>query len=202
MYVLGGYDGTDALSSVLRFDSTQGTWSQIAPMPAARYGFASCAIESDIYVFGGAGNDKESRASVFKFDTKANEWSTLVPLPRASVGHTTSVMDGLVYILGAGANGREALSFDPVSGAYSTLAPTSISKRCCASFVLSGCMYVGLDQSSSAERYDVASNTWAIVANMLEKRGFCSAVTIGSAGPAEDQDLFDSLIAKASRQHA
>jgi hypothetical protein len=36
------------------------------------------------------------------------------------------------------------------------------------------------------------------VANMLEGRFWCSAVTIGSAGPAEEQDLFDSLITKAS----
>jgi hypothetical protein len=48
------------------------------------------------------------------------------------------------------------------------------------------------------ERYDVASNTWVVVPNMLEGRRFFSAVTIGSAGQAEEQDLFDSLIVKAS----
>jgi hypothetical protein len=39
---------------------------------------------------------------------------------------------------------------------------------------------------------------WHSVADMLERRERFNAVTIGSAGPAEEQDLFDSLIAKAS----
>jgi hypothetical protein len=58
--------------------------------------------------------------------------------------------------------------------------------------------------SSSVQRYDVASNTWAVAIvadNMLEGRRFFSAVTIGSAGPAEEQDFFDSLIAKAYSGH-
>ncbi len=52
--------------------------------------------------------------------------------------------------------------------------------------------------ASSVERYDVATDTWTAVEDMIEGRGFHCAVTIKSAaGPAEDQDLFDSLIAKA-----
>jgi hypothetical protein len=35
-------------------------------------------------------------------------------------------------------------------------------------------------------------------ANLLAGQSFPSAVTIGSAEPAEEQDLFDSLIAKAA----
>jgi hypothetical protein len=50
------------------------------------------------------------------------------------------------------------------------------------------------------ERYDVASDTWIVVADMLEGRSWCQAVTIASAGPVEDQDFFDSLIEKASRR--
>jgi hypothetical protein len=49
------------------------------------------------------------------------------------------------------------------------------------------------------ERYDVASNTWTAVADMLEDREFLAAVTIGSSGPAEDHDLFETLIAKAAK---
>jgi hypothetical protein len=52
---------------------------------------------------------------------------------------------------------------------------------------------------SSVERYDTASNTWTAMADMLEGRRFLKAVTIGSAGPAEEQGLFDALIAKASK---
>jgi hypothetical protein len=51
--------------------------------------------------------------------------------------------------------------------------------------------------TSSAERYDVASNTWTEVADLLEERYGSGAVVIGSTGPVEEQDLFDSLITKA-----
>jgi hypothetical protein len=79
-----------------------------------------------------------------------------------------------------------------------------------ASFVVGGCLYatggVGdIGQSSvegSVECYDVASDIWTDVADMLEGWMHLCAVTIGSAGPAEEQDLFDSLISKASSGHS
>jgi hypothetical protein len=46
------------------------------------------------------------------------------------------------------------------------------------------------------ECYDAGTDTWTRVADMLKGRGYSCAVTIGSAGPAKEQDLFDSLIAK------
>jgi N-acetylneuraminic acid mutarotase len=203
MYVLGGADeGTEATDSVHKFVSTQGTWSQVAPMPAVRYGHAACAIGSDIYVFGGqdGGQDPE-HFSVFKFDTEANEWSTLAPMPHACAWHSASVLGGLVFIVGAGLNYRQVMRFDPALAIWSTLAPTVIDREDGATFVVGGCLYAvggAGGQRSSVERYDVASDTWTAVADMLEGRRYCGAVTIGSAGPADEQDLFDSLIAKAS----
>jgi hypothetical protein len=52
------------------------------------------------------------------------------------------------------------------------------------------------------ERYDIATNTWTAVADMLEDRCSSCAVCIESEGPTEEQDLFDSLITKASTQRA
>jgi hypothetical protein len=200
MYVLGGYDG-DVAGSALKFDSAQGTWSQVAPMPVAIYDSAACAIGSDIFIFGGycnaLGGDQDS---TFKYDTVADAWSTLAPMPHASSDHRVSVLDGLVYIVGVG-DGSNVLRFDPASDVWSTLAPTLNNRGQCCSFVLGGCLYAaggeGID-ALSVERYDVTTDTWEAVADMLEARTGFSAVTIGYTGPAEEQDLFDSLIAKAS----
>jgi hypothetical protein len=203
MYVLGGFVG-GVTASVLKFDSTEGTWSQVTPMPAARYAdaryaHAACAIGSDIYAFGGLGGD-QYQASVFKFDTDVNEWHTLAPMPRDCSWHCASVLDGLVYVVGAGLNNRQVMCFDPASAVWSTSAPTLVSRKYGVSFVLGGCLYAagGDGGYSSVERYDVASNTWEAVVDMLEGRRLFGAVTIDSSGPAEEQDLFDSLIAKAS----
>jgi hypothetical protein len=70
------------------------------------------------------------------------------------------------------------------------------------SFVLGGRLHAagGLDfglNSSSVERYDVASDTWTAIGDMSEARHFFGAVAIGCVDPIEVQDLFDSLIAEA-----
>jgi N-acetylneuraminic acid mutarotase len=201
MYVLGGsINGPTA--SVLKFDSLQGTWIEVAPMPGARTNFGSCAIGRDIFVFGGSGHpDPRTKTFVFKLNTERDVWSSLAPMPQASDHHSASQLDGLVYLVGAGATKREVLSFDPVSAEWRTLARTLRSRAAgSASFVMRGCLYVagGSPFLSSVDRYDKATDTWTAVADMLEGRAYFRAVTIRSTGPAEEQDLFDSLIAQAS----
>jgi hypothetical protein len=199
--VLGGYGniGSPELASVLKFDSAQGTWIAVAPMPEARRCHAACAIGSDIYVFGGRLRF-EKLTSVLKYDTVTNTWSTLAPMPLPCADHRVSVLDGdQVYIVGGGYDGKSVLHFDTASGVWSTLGE----KHGSATFVLGGCLYVAGGQSNSStvvERYDVASDTWTTVADMLEDRAAFCAVTIGSGDTAEEQDLFDSLIDKAARE--
>jgi kelch-like protein 1/4/5 len=171
-------------------------------MPGATHVFAACAIGSDIYVFGGY-DGVQSQATVFKYDTEADEWSTLAPMPHTAYAQSASVLGCLIYIVGSGDSGREVLRFDPVLESWSTLAPTSDNKKYGASFVLGDCLYAvgGLSQASSVEHYDVASSTWTstAVANMIEGRKAFCAVTMETAGPAEERDLFDTLITKAAR---
>jgi hypothetical protein len=163
-------------------------------------------IRNDIFVFGGEDDVDEDggteiQDSVLKYDTEADEWSTLAPMPRETSEHSTSVHEGLVYIVGA-VNGHEVFRFDPVSGVWTPLAPTMRNRQSGTSFVLSGSLYAagGCEPSSisSVERYDVASDTWTPVADFIQGRCCCCAVTMGSSGSAEEQDLFDSLIAKAT----
>jgi N-acetylneuraminic acid mutarotase len=198
MYVLGGICGGSTVASVFKFDNTQGTWSVVEPMPKPRKLHAACAIGSDIYVFGGR-NQSHDRASVFKFDTETNTWSTLEPMPIPISAHSVSVLDGhLVYSVGAGNVGKSVLRYNTASGVWSRLGATLSNKHRKATFVVGGCLYVagGMGSSSSSvERYDVATDTWTAVADMLRGRTDFCAVTIGSADPAKEEDLFDSLIA-------
>jgi kelch-like protein 21 len=162
---------------------------------------ASCAVGSDIYLFGGAGGD-DSGTSVFKFDTVANQWSTLNHMPMRSERSSATILEGLIYIVGADNTKKGVMSFNPTSEVWMTLAPTLKGRWGGASFVLQGCLYAagGIfgDSSLSVERYDVASNIWTAVADMHERRVHFAVITIGSAGRAEEQDLFDLLIAKVA----
>jgi hypothetical protein len=196
LYVLGAYDAPD---TVLRFDTIVGTWSEVAPLPESRFGVATCVVESDIYVFGGFPPVEAMSQSVFKYDTLTNTWSTLAPMPHAC-SRSAAYMNGLVYIPGAGVNRRENLCFDPASGGWKTLAPLPTRRNQCSAFVLSGYLYAvgGQKSESSVERYDVDNDTWTAMADLTHGRIGFGAISIGSAGPAEEQDLFDSLIAEAS----
>jgi hypothetical protein len=203
MYVLGGQISGGVTASVLKSDGADGSWSEVVPMPAPRGGFASCAYESSIYVFGGSDASSGQR-SVFKFDIEANKWSRQAPMPHVCTYHHASILNGEVYIVGAGDSGREVLRFNFATNAWSTLVQTIYRRDRGVSFVLADSLYAagGKDESASAsmERYDVAANTWTVVAEMLEGRSLSRAICIKPEGPTEEQDLFDSLIAKALTQ--
>jgi hypothetical protein len=205
MYVLGGLTygivRNIASASVLKFDSIQGTWSEVAPMPHARFAHAACVSGSDIYVFGGCDANIYQYGSVLKYNTIADAWTTLAPMPSLCMYHDAITLDGQIYIMGMGDNEGEAFLFDPDSGVWSNLAPTLSSKSQGSFFVLDGRVYAagGDANSSSVERYDVGADAWMAVADLLKGRRQFGAVTITAAGPAEEQNLFDALIAKATR---
>ena len=108
MYVMGGLIAGDMYStSVLKYDTREDTWSDVAPMPGGRWWPAACAVGSSIYVFGGFNSSVKD--TVYRYDTEADEWSTLAPMPEARDGHSVSVLDGMVYVLGGEDDNEDAL---------------------------------------------------------------------------------------------
>jgi hypothetical protein len=203
MYVLGGlpYGGGRGVNN-FKLESTQGTWSEVEHAPQRIVKSAAVAVGTDIYVFGGEDEVGEEQDFVMKYDTVADAWSTLAPMPHTSSFHSACICNGLVYIVGAGIHGQNFLCFKPDSEVWITLSPTLSCRRYCATFMLDGSLYAagGVVNPSSVERYDAATDTWTAVASMLEARLTFGAVTIGSVGLAEEQDLFDSLIDKVFRR--
>jgi hypothetical protein len=203
MYVLGGFIGINHSASVHKFDSVQGTWSEVTRMPHARCAHAACVLGSDIYVFGGYDNSGAQQASVFKYDTVADVWTTLALMPTFGVHHGAATLGGQIYLSGVGVSGKTALLFDPASGVWENLAPTLRSRQKGTLFVQDGCVHAaggnGYHTTSSVERYDAGTDAWTAAADMLEGRMLSGAVTIPAAGPAEELNLFDALLAKATR---
>jgi hypothetical protein len=201
MYVLGGFDGGTFSASVHKFDSAQGIWSEVAPMPHTRVAHSACVFGSDIYVFGGCNDRFRSVDNVYKYDTERDAWTILTSMPVVGDYLGVAALGDQIYLTGVGNSGKEVLLLDPASGVWVNLAPTLRNRQKGSLFVLDGCVHAagGYGNHTSVERYDAGTDTWTAAADMLEVRMLSVTVTIPAAGPAEEQNLFDALIANATR---
>lgn len=57
IYAMGGYDGTNQLNSVERYDVEVGTWSFVAPMKHRRSALGVTVYQGKIYVLGTLAKD-------------------------------------------------------------------------------------------------------------------------------------------------
>jgi hypothetical protein len=190
MYVFGGQDFGRPVST-LKFDTRDGTWSEIAPMPNAHRILAACAVGTDIFVFDGC-------SVVFKYDTETDDWSNVCAMSESCSQGGATLLHGLIYLVG-GDDGVGVNRFDPITYKWSTAAPTLEYRSGASTFVLGTHLYAvgeGI-YSGSMERYDCVTKKWTVVEGMIQGRLGFGAVTTTIAGPVEEQDLFDSLIAQA-----
>jgi len=127
-------DGTEkyvSLDSTMSFDSTSKSWTECAPMPTTRCFFASAAVGSKIYVFGGRTTYQagSTLSSALVYDSEEDVWSPISPLPRPAFNceAIASAHDDRVYILGGIDEYGRALDlaylYDPATDSYEALPP-------------------------------------------------------------------------------
>src|SRR6266550_1524862 len=82
VYVFGGYAGS-ATARSFRLDVSTGRWSEIAPMPSPRAAGAAVAINTKIYIVGGADGSRLI-SPTYEYDVTTRGWRTLsaIPTPR------------------------------------------------------------------------------------------------------------------------
>jgi outer membrane protein assembly factor BamB len=117
-YVLGGYDGTRPVDSVL--ETTDGSsFNQVTTLPApARY-MAVAALGRQIYAFGGETASGGASDAIQAVDPQARTARVIGHMPRALSHASAVVLGGRIYVLGGEAGGSAGDSiwrFDPGSG--------------------------------------------------------------------------------------
>ena len=99
LYVMGGIF-CNKLQVLEMSEENEFTWTVKADLPAARYGAASAAHESKIWLMGGRVDYVES-SSVLIYDIDTDSWGTgPAALPRASSEARATTMNGELYITG------------------------------------------------------------------------------------------------------
>jgi outer membrane protein assembly factor BamB len=103
-YVLGGYDGSKPIDSVLAtIDGS--TFTRVARLPAPGRYLAVAALAGHIYAFGGETASGSASDAIQEVDPKAGTARVVGHLP-AAVSHASAVaLDGDVYVLGGEAGG-------------------------------------------------------------------------------------------------
>jgi N-acetylneuraminic acid mutarotase len=217
LYVTGGDSflvGGD-LGSVEKYTPSTDTWSDVAPMPVACTGNSAVAVSSDLYVLGSPGGGQES--TMLKFDVMEGTWSEGAPLPEPKFALGICAVGSAIYVFGGltlqGSISVSAFKFDIWTNAWSSLAPMPHPCLGNATYI-NGLVYLagaginhlfavgGQGCESSVDLYDVNNDTWTPMADLpLGRLGLC-AISIGSGGPADEQDLFDSLITQTSARRS
>lgn len=106
LYVIGGDNNDQSLSTVESYDPVNRKWSTLSPMPTARHHAASGVVDGNIYVMGGRiGNSLVNVDVLEKYDPMLDNWDTdLTPMPSKRSGIAATTVNGLIYVFGGEQN--------------------------------------------------------------------------------------------------
>jgi N-acetylneuraminic acid mutarotase len=191
LYLIGGFGTTTnrPVTTVHRYDLRKKTWSEAAPLPAARGGHAATVLDGRIHVIGG-GNSQSTIDDHSVYDPKTNTWSERAKLPRRMGSPAAVVHGGRLYSVG-GRSGPgdfgDVHIWDPKTDTW-TAGPPIDPRGTGGAAVLNGDIYYfgGESQSRSVVLGDVlrlkpGGTTWMADAPMPTPRNFARALVFRGA---------------------
>ena len=132
IYVIGGFGTTTnvATPGVHVYDLVTRTWSEAAPLPAARGGHAAAVLDGKIHVVGG-GNDVSTLALHSVYDPTADRWTRGRATAWSKGSPAAVVLDGKLWAIG-GRSGPTTTAdvdvYDPARG-HVVVAPVDPAAR-------------------------------------------------------------------------
>lgn len=103
-YVLGGYDGTAPLDSVLATADGR-SFSQVATLPAPGRYMATAALGAKVYAFGGETAGGGTSAAIQEVDPQAGAAHVIGHMPQPLSHASALVLGGSIYVLGGDTGG-------------------------------------------------------------------------------------------------
>lgn len=176
MYVAGGLDSNNYYTAAFQsYDPSTNTWSNLAPMPEARYyGDGMGVINGKFYVPGGW-NGPLPTDTLYVYDP-AFGWTTKAHMPHLSGCGASGVIDSKLYVLTPcnGFSGVRSLFdvYDPLRNSWTSLKPAKGAFQNVAAAVVNGKLYLAGGQSTNGtltgytEVYDPAANAWTRLGDM------------------------------------
>lgn len=196
VYLVGGITAWPgpAVTTVQRYDPTNDTWADVAPLPLPRGAAGVAVMNRKIYVAGGL-RDGAAVNDFTAYDPVTNTWETLPAMPTARDHLVAVALNGKVYAIGGRPGSNAACGplttvevYNPATNTWSPGAPMITARGGHAAGTLNGRVQVfggeggaGCGIIASAEEYDPVSNTWSSLPSMPTPRHGTGGATIGNS---------------------
>jgi len=183
LYVIAGYGradngpgqgGGEMKSQVEVYDAAADRWSTTASLPTARMGARACAVDNEIYVFGGTTGNGPAETQILTYNTLSNSWTAKSPLPEGRIDFDCVTINGAVYFVGgysASTGPATPLStierYDPFVETWSS--PTRLNTP---RFALTGALVGKRLITMGGMRYTPAKYSTLDVVEILDLEGF------------------------------
>jgi len=199
IYMAGGITGLEALddgsllldpsNQLVRFDTHDETYTELAPMPRRLNHIGVVSYRGDLYVLGGYGRtlDTHTSKSFFRYDPATNRWSRMPDMPEPRAAMAVGVIGHQLVVAGGARDdvpASGAYAFDFRSGRWSRLPSMPDRREHVGSAVLAGKLYVlgGRTKGSfavrNADSFDLSARHWERLPPMPVGSGGLGAVAL------------------------
>jgi subtilisin family serine protease len=102
IYIPGGYDGTDIVTTAQAYDTAGNAWSNVAAAPRPVAGYAVAACGGLLYRSGGGeiATWSNGTTGLEAYDPVANSWTSLASMSHGHTWHAMACIGGKLYVAG------------------------------------------------------------------------------------------------------
>ena len=148
LYVVGGEEDEEAVSSVHKYNPDTNLWQEVAPMNVSRNAVCAVADKETIYAIGGRAN-KQMLDVVERFDSKLNSWCRVASMLEKKALPSGTVLNSRVFLFGGFFSASPQLvvsssieMYDPTSNMWTAIQGTSAPTRFFSVTSFKGDVYV------------------------------------------------------------
>ncbi|XP_067289897.1 kelch-like protein 24 [Pseudorasbora parva] len=150
LYVVGGYNGRERLSSVECYSPHENCWTGVSDLLLAVSSAALSSCGGKLYVIGGAESDHTNTNKVQCYDPAMDRWSFVSSCPFSQRSISAVTLNGSIYVTGGLLD--QIYCYSPSRDSWSTAATLPVKLEGCGLTACDGKIYVvgGRNEFSAA----------------------------------------------------
>ncbi|XP_059419422.1 kelch-like protein 6 [Carassius carassius] len=129
VYVLGGFDGTQRLSSVEAYDPFHNCWTEAGPLMISVSSFSAASYDKYIFVIGGGPNGKLATNNMQCFDSLSNKWSLKCPMPTEAKCTNAVTFKDVIFVVGGAM--KALYSYSPLEDSWTLIIQLGCERASC-----------------------------------------------------------------------